>query len=131
MIAQLRDLTRYRKKLVEDRAKEVQRVQKVLEDAGIKLESVVTDVMGKAAAACSKRSSPENGPRCPGRHGLDPGAAAHPQLRHALPGRFNEHHALMISMHLAHIDHLSAGTDRLDTEVDRVVVPFSTRYAGL
>ncbi len=49
VIARLRDLTRYRKKLVEDRAKEVQRVQKFLEDARIKLESVVTDVMGKAS----------------------------------------------------------------------------------
>src|SRR5579871_6455775 len=46
VIARLRDLTRYRKKLVEDRAKETQRVQKVLEDAGIKLDSVVTDVLG-------------------------------------------------------------------------------------
>ena len=49
VIAQLRDLTRYRKKLVEDRAKETQRVQKALEDAGIKLDSVVTDVLGKAS----------------------------------------------------------------------------------
>ena len=49
MIARLRDLTRYRKKLVEDRAREVQRVQKLLELAGIKLDSVVSDVMGKAA----------------------------------------------------------------------------------
>ena len=49
MIARLRDLTRYRKKLDEDRAREVQRVQKLLELAGIKLDSVVSDVMGKAA----------------------------------------------------------------------------------
>lgn len=49
VISRLRDLTRYRTKLVQDRAREVQRVQKVLETAGIKLESVVSDVMGKAA----------------------------------------------------------------------------------
>ena len=49
VIARLRDLTRYRTKLVQDRAREIQRVQKVLETAGIKLESVVSDVMGKAA----------------------------------------------------------------------------------
>lgn len=48
-IARLRDLTRYRTKLVQDRARETQRVQKLLEDAGIKLDSVVSDVMGKAA----------------------------------------------------------------------------------
>ena len=49
VIARLRDLTRYRKKLVEDRAREIQRVQKLLETAGIKLDSVVSDVNGKAA----------------------------------------------------------------------------------
>jgi transposase len=48
-IARLRDLTRYRTKLVQNRARETQRVQKLLEDAGIKLDSVVSDVMGKAA----------------------------------------------------------------------------------
>ena len=42
-----------------------------------------------------------------------------PELRRALVGRFDEHHALMISMHLAHVDHLSAGIDRLDAEADR------------
>ena len=45
----LRDLTRYRKKLVEEHTREVQRLQKVLEDACVKLDSVVTDVTGKAA----------------------------------------------------------------------------------
>jgi transposase len=49
VMARLRDLTRYAKKLIEDRARETQRIQKVLEDAGIKLDSVVSDVLGKAA----------------------------------------------------------------------------------
>ena len=48
-IARLRDLTRYRTNLVRERAREVQRLQKLLEDAGVKLESVVTDVSGKAS----------------------------------------------------------------------------------
>jgi transposase len=50
-IQQLRDLTRYRKKLIEERTREIQRVQKLLEDAGIKLDSVVSDVLGKSARA--------------------------------------------------------------------------------
>jgi len=50
-IQQLRDLTRYRKKLIEERTRETQRVQKLLEDAGIKLDSVVSDVLGKSARA--------------------------------------------------------------------------------
>ena len=49
MIAQLRNLTRYRKKLIEERARETQRIQKLLEDAGIKLDSVVSDILGVSA----------------------------------------------------------------------------------
>ena len=47
-IAKLRDLTRYRTKIVEERVRETQRIQKLLEDAGIKLDSVATDVLGKS-----------------------------------------------------------------------------------
>jgi transposase len=51
VMARLRDLTRYAKKLTEERTREIQRVQRVLEDAGIKLDSVASDVMGKSARA--------------------------------------------------------------------------------
>ena len=51
VIAQLRDLTRYRKKLIEERARETQRIQKLLEDAGIKLDSVVSDILGPLGPA--------------------------------------------------------------------------------
>jgi len=50
-VARLRDFTRYRTTLVRERAREVQRLQKLLEDSGVKLESVVTDVTGKSARA--------------------------------------------------------------------------------
>src|ERR1700674_2583669 len=50
-IVRLRDLTRYRKKLVQERTREVQRIQKLLEDAGIKLHSVASDVVGKSSRA--------------------------------------------------------------------------------
>ena len=49
VIAELRDLTRYRKKLIEERTRETQRIQKLLEDAGIKLDSVVSDILGVSA----------------------------------------------------------------------------------
>jgi transposase len=55
VIAQLRDLTRYRKKLIEERARETQRIQKLLEDAGIKLDSVVSDILGSRPGRCWKR----------------------------------------------------------------------------
>ncbi|MGH2689207.1 MAG: IS110 family transposase [Actinomycetota bacterium] len=132
VIARLRDLTRYRKKLVEDRAREVQRIQKLLEDAGIKLDSVVSDVMGK-----SPRQMLESliaGVR-------DPEALAEmartrmrpkiPELRLALEGRFGAHHALMARMHLDHIDHLSEAIDRLDEEVEREMDPFDEQAERL
>jgi transposase len=132
VIAQLRDLTRYRKKLIEERARETQRIQKLLEDAGIKLDSVVSDILGLSArqmlealivgvrdvAALAELAHTRMRPKIP-------------QLRQALEGRFAAHHALMLRMHLDHIDQLSANIERLDMEVDRVICPFSDQLQQL
>lgn len=132
VIAQLRDLTRYRKKLVEDRAKETQRVQKVLEDAGIKLDSVVTDVLGKASRRMlDALVAGERDPEVLADMALTRMRPRIPELRLALLGRFDDHHALMIRMHLAHIDHLGASIDALDAEVDRVIAPFADQVRRL
>ena len=132
VIAQLRDLTRYRKKLIEDRAKETQRVQKVLEDAGIKLDSVVTDVLGKASRRMlDALIAGERDPEVLADMALTRMRPRIPELRQALLGRFDEHHALMIRMHLDHVDHLSASIDRLDAEVDRVIAPFADQVRRL
>ena len=132
VIAELRDLTRYRKKLVEDRAKETQRIQKVLEDAGIKLDSVVTDVMGKASRRMlDALIAGQRDPEVLADMALTRMRPKIPELRQALLGRFNEHHALMIRMHLAHIDHLGAAIDALDAEVDRVIAPFAEQARRL
>ncbi len=119
VIAELRDLTRYRKKLIEDRAKETQRIQKVLEDAGIKLDSVVTDVLGMACRRMlDALIAGERDPEVLADMALTRMRPKIPELRQALVGRFNEHHALMIRMHLAHVDQLGAAIDALDAEVD-------------
>ena len=132
VIAQLRDLTRYRKKLVEDRAKETQRVQKVLEDAGIKLDSVVTDVLGKASRRMlDALVAGERDPVVLADMALTRMRPRIPELRLALLGRFDDHHALMIRMHLAHIDHLGASINALDAEVDRVIAPFADQVCRL
>jgi transposase len=132
VIAQLRDLTRYRKKLIEDRAKETQRVQKVFEDAGIKLDSVVTDVLGKASRRMlDALVAGERNPEVLAEMALTRMRPRIPELRQALVGRFNEHHAVMIRMHLAHIDHLGASIDALDAEVDRVIAPFADHVRRL
>lgn len=132
VIAQLRDLTRYRKKLIEERSRETQRIQKLLEDAGIKLDSVVSDILGVSArqmlealiAGVRDVEALAGLARTRLRSKI-------PQLRLALEGRFDAHHALMLRMHLEHIDQLSASIVRLDEETDRVIRPFSEQLKHL
>jgi len=131
-IQQLRDLTRYRKKLIEERARETQRIQKLLEDAGIKLDSVVSDVLGKSARTMLEALIA--GERDPvvlaelAQTRMRPKIA---DLRLALEGGFDEHHALMLRLHLDHVDELTAAIDRLDQEVDRVIAPFGEQHHRL
>jgi transposase len=125
VIARLRDLTRYRKKLIEDRAREVQRVQKALEIAGVKLDSVVSDVMGKAARRMlDALIVGERDVEVIAEMALTRMRPKIPELQLALESRFDDHNALMVSMHFAHIDHLSAAIERLDQEVERELTPF-------
>jgi transposase len=125
-IARLRDLTRYRTKLVQERVRETQRIQKLLEDAGIKLDSVASDVLGMSAREMLEALIA--GERDP--HLLADKARSRmrpkiPELRRALTGRFDEHHALLLRIHLDHIDQLTAMEKRLDEEVDRLMAPFA------
>jgi transposase len=104
-VAQLRDLTRYRTKLIQERTRETQRLQKLLEDAGIKLDSVVSDVVGKSAREMIEALiAGERDPRVladMARTRMRPKIG---ELRQALVGRFDDHHAVMARMHLDHID---------------------------
>jgi transposase len=125
-IVKLRDLTRYRTKLIGERVRETQRVQKLLEDAGIKLDSVVTDVLGVSGRQMLEALIA--GERDPGVLAEMARARMRSKigvLREALVGRFNDHHALLLRMHLDHIDELTAMEARLDGEVDRLMAPFA------
>jgi transposase len=125
-IAKLRDLTRYRSKIIGERVRETQRVQKVLEDAGIKLDSVATDVLGKSCRAMIEALiAGERDPEVLAEMALTRMRPKIGVLREALVGRFDDHHALLLRMHLDHIDELQAMEARLDGEVDRVMGPFA------
>jgi transposase len=124
-IRELRDLTRYRKRLIQTLTAECQRVQKVLEDAGIKLDSVASDVLGVSGRAMLRALIA--GERDPERLAeLAKGTLRKkiPQLREALHGRFRAHHATMLRIILEHVEQLEASIAELDCEVDRVMVPF-------
>jgi transposase len=125
-IRQLRDLTRYRKRLVQAHTAEVQRVQKTLEDAGIKLDSVAADVLGVSGRAMlAALVAGERDPEVLAELARGRLRTKLPQLRQALRGRFSDHHALLVRPALAHLEHLEGAIAALDTEVDRVIAPFA------
>jgi transposase len=125
-IRELRDLTRYREAQIEERTREIQRLDRVLQDAGIKLSSVASKVLsvsGRAMLEALVR----------GTH--DPDVLAElakgrlrrklPALRQALEGRFTGHHALIVSQILAHVDFLDESIETLSGRVDEVIAPFA------
>ncbi|MGH8622951.1 MAG: IS110 family transposase [Burkholderiales bacterium] len=131
-IRELRDLTRYRVQQVRDRAQEVNRLCKVLEDSGLKLTSVLTDVMGVSGRAMLAALVDGT---------TDPVILAEfargrlrkklPDLRRALQGRFRRHHAFLIEQILAKIDFLDETLDRLMGEIDARLVPFEPMLTAL
>ena len=126
VIRELRDLTRYRKRLIQTHTSECQRIQKFLEDAGIKLDSVASDVLGVSGRAMLAALA--GGERDPVvLADLAKGALRKkiPDLREALHGRYTAHHALMIGVCLDHTAHLETTINRLDDEIDRVIAPFA------
>ena len=125
-IRQLRDLTRYRKRLIQAHTAEVQRIQKTLEDAGIKLDSVATDVLGVSGRAILKALvAGQRDPKTLAELAKGKLRKKLPQLRQALRGRFSDHHALLVGLALDHLEHLEAAIARLDARVDEVIAPFA------
>jgi transposase len=131
-MARLRDLTRYRTKLVQERAREVQRVQKLLEDAGIKLDSVVSDITGKSAREMlDALIAGERDVVVLAEMARTRMRSKIPELQLALEGRFGDHHALMLRLHLDHIDSLAASIDRIDNQVTAEMAPFEPQIDRL
>lgn len=131
-IRELRDLTRYRVQQVRNRAQEVNRLCKVLEDSGLKLTSVLSDVMGASGRAMLTALVEGT---------TDPAVLAElargrlrkklPALRRALEGRFRRHHAFLLEQILAKIDYLDEMIDRIGAELDARLAPFEPLLAAL
>src|SRR5215216_3877002 len=125
-IRELRDLVRYRKRLIQAHGAECQRIQKTLEDTGIKLDSVAADVLGVSGRAMlAALVAGERDPQVLAELARGRLRTKLPQLRQALRGRFGAHHALLIRLGVAHLEQLEASIAELDTQVDRVLVPFA------
>jgi transposase len=125
-IRELRDLTRSRKRLIQAHSAECQRIQKTLEDAGIKLDSVATDVLGASGRAMLVALvAGERDPQALAELAKGRLRTKLPQLRQALRGRFSDHHALLVRLALAHLEHLEGTIAALDRRVDEVIAPFA------
>jgi transposase len=124
-IRQLRDLTRARTAITRERGREVQRLEKLLEDAGIKLSAVASDIIGVSGRAMLEALIAGD---------RDPAALADlakrrlrnkiPHLTEALQGRFTEHHAFLARVHLDLIDRHTDAIEQLTERVEVMVEPF-------
>ena len=124
---QMRDLLRTRKQMVRERSSHVQRIQKTLEDANIKLDSVVTDILGLSGrriieALIAGQTMPQALASLAHRRIH----ASADELEAALRGRVTRHHRFLLKLHLDQIDALDAALARIDEEVGANVEPFRT-----
>ena len=129
---ELRELTRYRRSLVQERSRVANRIQKLLEGANIKLSSVATDVLGVSGRAMLEAlAAGETDPKALAdlaqgrlREKLDP-------LEEALRGQVQDHQRFMLASHLRHLGNLDSEIERLDEEVARRLAPFEEIVAAV
>ena len=131
-IRELRDLTRYRKALIQDRTRVANRVHKALEDAGVKLATVASDILGVSGRAMLEALAQGT---------TDPVVLADlargrlrgklPALRAALAGRFRTHHAFLVGQLLSHLDYLDEAIATLSGEIEARLGPFSEQLNRL
>jgi transposase len=131
-IRELRDLTRYRKALIQDRTRVANRLHKALEDAGVKLASVASDILGVSGRAMLQALAEGT---------TDPVLLADlargrlrgklPALRAALAGRFRPHHGLLVGQLLAHLDYLDEAIATLSAEIESRLSPLADQLTRL
>ena len=129
---EMRDLLRTRKQLVRERSSHIQRLQKTLEDANVKLDSVISDIVGLSGRRMIEALIAGE---------TEPGAlaalahrrikATPDQLEAALRGHVTRHHRFLLRLHLQQIDALDAAIEQIDQEVDADVEPFRAAIALL
>src|SRR5450756_2418038 len=124
-VRELRDLTRYRKALVNEKTAQVNRIHKVLQDSGIKLTTYASDVMGVSGRAmmraliAGQSDSTVLAELAKGRM-----RTKIPDLRKALTGRFREHHGFLLKRMLDHVEAQEAEIAALDERIEAAIAPF-------
>ena len=124
---EMRNFLRTRKQFVRERSSHVQRIQKTLEDANIKLDSVITDIMGLSGRRMIEALiAGETDPFALAVLAHRRIRASQAELEAALRGRVTDHHRFMLRLLLQHIDAIEAAIGQIDQEVDAHVEPFRT-----
>lgn len=131
-IRRLRDVTRYRRSLVRDRTREKQRVEKLLEDAQIKISSVISDIFGVSGRdMLDALAAGQRDPKVLADLARTRMRARTSVLVEALTGFFTGHHAMLLAMMLDNIDRLTAQIDTLEAVIGELVAPFSRQVEQL
>lgn len=131
-IRRLRDLTRYRVALVADRTGEKSRVEKLLEDAQIKLSVVATDIFGLSGRdMLNAMAGGQRDPKVLAQLARARLRVKIPQLEEAFNGHFQDHHAFLLSRMLARIDAITADIQALDQRIEELIAPFENAVARL
>jgi transposase len=131
-IRALREVLRYRTTLVRERAQEVNRLQKVLESANLKLAAVASDVLGvRGRQMLEAIARGEDDPEALAERAKGRLRAKLPALRLALEGRVKAHHRVLLRAILAHVDFLEEALAALDGDVERALIPFAPELALL
>jgi transposase len=128
----LRDLTRFRTSLVNDRVRAVNRLQKTLEDGNIKLASVVTDVTGVSGRAILQALvAGQTDPQVLADLAKGQLRKKTIQLQQALAGTLRPHHRVIVTELLSQIDYLEEAVARLDTQIMELMTPYVAQLEAL
>jgi transposase len=131
-IRQLRDVTRYRRSLVREQTREKQRLEKTLEDAQIKLSSVISDVLGVSGRQMLEAMiGGQRDPKVLAELARGSMRGKISVLREALTGHFDDHHAFICATMLRRIDTLTSDIAALDAKVEELIAPFAPAVAKL
>jgi transposase len=124
---EMRSLLRTRKQLIREQSSHMLRVQKTLEDANIKLDSVLSDLMGQSGRAMIEALiAGETNPAKLASLANRRVKASHDELREALRGRVTKNHRFLLRLHLNQIDALDAAVATVDAQVEKILAPFRT-----
>ncbi|WP_327004517.1 IS110 family transposase [Dactylosporangium sp. NBC_01737] len=125
-IRQLRGVTRYRRSLVREQTREKQRLEKTLQDAQIKLDSVISDLHGVSGRQMLQAMiDGQRDPKVLAEMAYGSMRRKIPQLREALTGHFDDHHAFICATMLRRIDALAADIAEQDTKIEELIAPFA------